>query len=138
MNGLGEARGDIAARRDDGVVGLLRPHTLVKVAGRQRRGLGPGHLEFRGGFHRVPFLLRDNADEVALAHDARGRNVLDRAFVDGERLGARTVGALPARQHHAAVHHVWQSHVLHVDVFAGHLVRQIDPRNAGADERVLA
>ena len=117
---------------------LLRPHALVEVAGRQRGRLRPGHLELRGGFHRIPFLLRDNPDEVSLPHNARGGNVLYRAFIDGERLGARAVGALPAGQHHPAVQHVGEPHVLHVHILASHLFRQIDPRNAGADEGVLA
>ncbi len=121
---------------DHGVLGLRRPHALVHVGVRQLRRFRPGHLEDLRGLDRVPLLRGDHADEVALAHDARGRDVPDRAFVDRKRLGASAIGALATRQHDAAVQHVGQAHVLHVDVFAGHLVRQIDTRHPRAYQRV--
>ncbi len=74
--------------------------------------------------------------KIALAHHARGRDVLDRAFVHGERLGAGPERALPARQHHAAMEHVWE----HADDGRVRIVRsscpQVDARRPRPDQLV--
>jgi hypothetical protein len=136
MGGLREGLGRIAPVGDHRVGGLGGPH-IVEHAGmaRQRRGFLPRHLERADGLDGVPLALRDNAEEVALAHDPR-RDVLDRVLVDADRLGAGAVSALAARAHHAAVQHAGQPHVLHVQVGPARLVRNVDARNVAADQRV--
>ncbi len=81
---------------------------------------------------------RDHAHEIALAHHAGAGNVLDRALVDAERLGAGAVGALPARTHDAAVQHAGYPHVLHVGVFGADLVGKIEARHPSTHQLVLA
>jgi hypothetical protein len=90
-----------------------------------------------GGTHRVPFVVGDDAEEIALAHHAGARNVGDRARIDARDPGAVPIGALPARAHDAAVEHVGHAHVLHVDVLAAHLVGNVDARHAGADQPIV-
>ena len=58
------------------------------------------------------------------------------ALVDRQRLGADPIGALAARPDHAAMQHAGHAHVLHVDVLAGRLVRDVDARHVGADHLV--
>ena len=132
-----KALGDVAAVGDDGVGRLLRAHLGEQVGvARQCRAFLPRHLERLRGLDRVPLVLGDHADEVALAHDAGGRDVLDRALVDAQRLGAGAERALSARQHHAAVQHVGDAQMMHELVAAAHLVRQVDARRPRTDELV--
>ena len=132
-----EAFGDVAAVGDHGVGRLLRAHVGEQVGiARQCRAVLPRHLERLRGLDRIPFVLGDHADEIALAHHARGRDVLDRAFVDAQRLGAGAERALPARQHHAAVQHAGHAQMMHELVASAHLVRQVDARRPRADQLV--
>src|SRR5690349_308951 len=75
----------VAAGGYRGVVRLGGAHALVHIASRERRRLRPTHLECRRGPHGIPFLLGDNTNEVSLTHHPRARDILDRAFVNGER-----------------------------------------------------
>ena len=139
MRGAGEGLRRIAPVRDHRVGGLGGAHALEQVGvgiAWQRRALLPSHLERARGLDRVPLALRDDADEVALAHDPRAGNGGNRALVDAQGLGAVTIGALPAWPHDAAVQHVGHAHLLHVDVSSGHLVRDIDARHARPHELV--
>jgi hypothetical protein len=86
----------------------------------------------------VPFALGNHADEVALSHNPRAGNVLDRAFIDARRLGTGTKGALTTRQHDAAMQHSWHADVLHVHLPARHLVDDVDARYPRADELIAA
>src|SRR6516165_838550 len=106
----------------------------IAIAG-QRDTLLPRDLEIARRLDRIPLALSDDADEIAKAHDAR-RYVGDRCLVDMERLGTRSVGALTARTHHAAMPHAGNSHVLHVRVFPGDLVGNIDARHPRADQPI--
>ena len=124
-----KAFGDVTAVGDDGVGRLLRTHMGEQVGiARQFRAVLPRHLERLRGLDRIPLVLRDHADEIALADDARGRDVLDRTFVDAQRLGAGPERALSARQHHAAVEHVGNTQMMDELVASAHLVRQVDAR----------
>ncbi len=128
---------DVAAIGDHGIGRLLRAHLREQVGiARQFRTFLPGHLERLRGFDCIPFALGHHADEIAFAHHPRRRDVLDRAFIDTERLGARAEGALPARQHHAAVQHPGHAQMVNQLVAPAHLVRQVDARHPRADQPV--
>src|SRR5215204_5583231 len=129
MHRLREPFLGVADIGDHGVGGLLRAHAVEQFGiARKRRTVLPRHLELLGGLHGIPLVLGDDADEVALVHDAGARNVLDRALVDAgsQRAGAKR--ALTARQHDAAVQHAGHAHMLHVHVVSGHLVRHVAAR----------
>ena len=59
------------------------------LVGERRLAVRPFDLELLRGLDRVPFLVGDDREEVVLAHHARARDVLDRAFVDLDRRRAR-------------------------------------------------
>ena len=86
---------------------------------------------------RVPFALRDHADEIALAQDARAGNVGDRSFVEARDLRARSINALAARANNASVDHPRQAHVLQVNVFAAHFVGNVVSRGTLAHQFVI-
>ena len=118
---------------------LLGAHVGGKVrVARQRRRIGPGHLQLLGGPHRVPLGRRHDADEVAAAQHPRARDVRDRGLVDRQHRRPGAVAALPGREHHAPVQHAGQAHVVHVGVAARHLRRDVDPRDPLPDQLVLA
>ena len=122
-----------------GIGRLRRPHGRVQLGIARQRGIRlPGDLEVAGSLDGIPLALGHHADQIALAQDTRAGNVLDRALVDAQRLGAGAVGALPARPHHPAVQHVGHAHMLHVGVFGADLVGQIEPRHPRAHQLVLA
>lgn len=135
---LGKTVVGIAPIGDHRVGRLCGTHCRIDIVGRQRRRRLPGHFERRCGLDRVPLAFGDNTDKIALADDARARNVGDRALVDAQRLRKRAERALPARQDGAPVEHPRHAHVLHVRVLRAHLGRDIDAWDIGADEPVLA
>jgi len=138
MDSGGEALLDIADAGDHRVGRLGGAHAFkqITISG-QGLAVLPRHLEVAGGPHGVPFTLGDNADEIAAAHHA-GRYAGDRTLVDVERLGSRSVGALPARAHHTALQHAGNADVLHVLVFGGDLVGNINARYPRADQPIAA
>src|SRR6185312_10576884 len=83
-------------------------------------------------------LRRDDANKIALAHNARAGNILDRRVIDRKRLRARTEATLTAWQHDAAVHHAGQTDILKVFIPPGGLVRNVHARHARADKLELA
>jgi hypothetical protein len=115
-NGIGGFRGAQHLRKFDHV--------------RQRGRVLPLDLELLRGAHCIPLILGHHAKEVAAAYNSGAREILDRAFVDGERRRAGAVGTLAARAYNPAVEHVGDTHVLHVRVGAVDLGGHIHPRHA--------
>ena len=84
----------------------------------RRGGQQPHRLD------RLELLLRHHRQEVAVAHhlDHPGQG-LDRAHVQ-----RRQPGAVAGRPHDPAVQHAGQAQILHIGLAAGHLGRDVDPR----------
>ena len=103
-------------------------HQLVLLG--QALPARPRGFELLGGFDGGPFILGNDAEEVALAHELDDTgNAADRRLVDAlQRRSDRR------RPYHAAVQHAGHAEVLHVGEFAGHLVRNVDARDRGADD----
>ena len=92
----------------------------------------PGRLELARRLDRSPFGLGNDAEEAPLAHDLdHTGDAPDRCVIHGLELGADG-----RRPHHARVQHARHAEVMHVSEFAGHLVRNINARNRGADDLV--
>ena len=138
VRGAAEGGGDIALFRDHGICRLRRAH-LIEEASRpcERRRDVPRHLQLLCGAHGVPLVRRDNREKVAPADDADAGNVRDGRLVEAGDACAVGVRALPGRPHDASVQHARQPDVLHVRVLAADLVREVEPRMASADDRVL-
>ena len=136
MGSLRESFGRISPVCDHRVGSLGRAHALEQVGiARQRRTFLPRHFECLRGLDGIPLALRNDTDEVALAHDP-SRDVLDRALVDAQGLRAGAIGALPGWAHDPAMQHVRHAHVLHVQVCSTCLGRNIDARHLGANKLV--
>ena len=101
--------------------------------GERRRRLGPGDVEPLGCLHRVPFALRDDADEALVADDPDARKITHRAIVDGDRQGSRD-----GRADHPAMQHPRHLDVGDVVELAEHLGRDIETGRRLADDLVGA
>ena len=139
--GLDHARGgpkrlvDIADRPHVLALAHRRLADVVVELGllRERRlGVRPLDLEFLVGLDRIPFLVGDDGEEVVLAHHARARNVLDRAFVDGDRGRARD-----RRADHAGMQHARNLDVGDERLLAEHLRRNVGALDRLADDLVV-
>src|SRR5579859_6238992 len=98
----------------------------------QAVGRVPVDFQGAGGLDGTPFGPGNHAQVIAVAHHLdQVFDVRYRTFVDVGDAGpnARRVDAAP-------VQHVWQPQVLDVARLAVHLVRQIESRNALADNRI--
>ncbi len=133
-----EGVGDGAAVAREPVVRLRLAEVLPQVpVARHRLRLRPGDLELGRRLDRVLLVRCDDADEVALADDARALDLLDRALVDLQRLVDDAVRPLAPRPHDAAVQHPRQAELMHVRVRPGDLRRRVLPLHALADQLVL-
>src|SRR5262249_1895823 len=135
--------GSLLAHRRGGVAGVAGDLVLHHLGGAhvlpqlgligQRLRFRPRGLERGGAADRVPFLDRNDAEEIALAHDFDDAgNALERAVVDAFELGANR-----RRAHDAAVQHAGHREVLHVGEAAGDLVGNVDARLRLADDLVI-
>ena len=129
---------DVAGLHDDtvdrrGLASAVIPLGLSKVA----RPI-PSHPQLLRRTHGVPFVRRNDADEITAAHDTRTRDVRNRVRVDARDASTVAVRPLAARTNDAPVPHAGHAHVLHVDVRARGLRRYVVARNADADDLVLA
>ena len=123
---LGERRIDVAGVHQQRVARRLLADVLVGAALRGERRAGrPRHLEFRRRLHRLPGLLGDDADEVALGDH------LDhtRHAADGRAVHSCHCRADARRPDHAAVQHARHLHGVDELGVAGHQTRQIHSRH---------
>ena len=132
---LAHGLGGIAGIAGDLVLDHLGgPHVLPELGliG-QRFRLRPGGLDGGRAADCVPFVGRDDTEEIALAYhlDDAG-NALEGAVIHAFELGADRGGT-----HHAAVQHAGHLEVLHVGEAAGDLCGDVDPRLRLADDLVV-
>ena len=105
-------------------------------------GIGPGHLQLRGGLDRVVLLRSDDTEEVVLADDLHARGCGSSSSRRPRRSRGsfrrrRPPGRAASRSGRAASR---DADVVDVGVPAGHLRWDVDAARAGrdADERVGA
>src|SRR5213593_641078 len=122
----------------DAVLSFCGAHLFVEalVAGQCGPDI-PHHFQLLRGPYGVPFLVRDDPDEIATPHDTRAGDIADRCLIDTRNFRAGAIGALTPRPDHTRVHHARQSHVLCVDVFAADLIGNVLARNSRAHQFVV-
>ncbi|MGY3365449.1 hypothetical protein ACVWZL_002574 [Bradyrhizobium sp. GM2.4] len=113
----------------------------VGEIGQFRRRL-PAHRKLLCRADRVLLALRDDADEIADAHDGYDAgNVAHRGFIDRNQACADERAGVDAgigRTHHAAVQHAGYADVVHEGEPARGLGREVDAGHRLADNGVIA
>jgi hypothetical protein len=108
---------------------------------RPRRQVGPGHGQLAHRQFGNEFVLGDHADEVADHHrrcdavEMGDRRCVDAAQAASDEFPGVTAGI--RRPHDSPMAHARQPEVVHVDGFAAHLGRQVQPRQRLADQALL-
>jgi hypothetical protein len=130
---LVDVAGLLAAERALAHRGIADVIVKRALAGKRRLRVRPLDPELLGSLDRVPFLVRDHAEETLLPHHLGAGDVLDRAVVDLDRDRAGD-----CRTDHAAMHHPGHLHVGAEVFLTENFRRHIFARDRPADDLVGA